>query len=80
MRDAWCYISIELNGDLAVDKPLAEISRLLKKLADDITTFDEDQNLDEMFTLRIGRKRVGQADLDVQEPGSERRTEEKSDE
>lgn len=67
-RDARCFISLELDGDLAVDKPLAEIASILHRLADDITSFDEGQNLEEMFTLRLSRTRVGQADLSVEEP------------
>ncbi len=68
MYNALCFISIELDGDLVVDKPLTEIAAILRRLADDITALDERQDLEEMFTLRIGRKRVGQADLSVQEP------------
>ena len=65
MRDVYCYISIELSGDLAVDKPLTEIARLLRQAADEVEAYEEGQDLEICFVFRIARQRVGQLDLDV---------------
>ncbi|KKM68748.1 hypothetical protein LCGC14_1457760 [marine sediment metagenome] len=67
MREAYCYISIEIDGDLVSETPLAEMSTVLRKAADKIASFEEDQNLNKSIPLRIGRKKIGHADLDVME-------------
>lgn len=76
IRDALCYISIELNDDLACPAPLAQISLALRELADQIEEFEEDQILNETIIMRNSsqrsrRKRIGQADLYVREQGDD---------
>lgn len=76
VRDAYCFISIELNGKLACASPLAEISLALRTVADKIEEFEEDQNLSEIIIIRGNsrpgyRKKIGQADLDIQEKRNE---------
>lgn len=72
-RNAYCYISIELNGDLASETPLATISSLLTKATEWVETFDEDQNFEEFSVLRgdaagrYYRVKLGQVDLHVED-------------
>lgn len=63
--DVSCYLSIELDSGIELDKPLSEMSKLLRQAADKIDTFEEGQELEETVTLRIGRKRAGQMDFYV---------------
>ena len=68
MREAFCYLTIELDGDLIAEKPLEEMARLLRVAADKINEYEDDQDFDEVIVFKQGRRKCGQMDLSVLSP------------
>lgn len=67
MKTAYCYLSIELDTELAGEMPLDQIQSALEDLAVRISELDDTECFEETLTIREGRKRIGEAEITVRE-------------
>lgn len=67
MKTASCYLSIELDTELAKENPLEQIRSALEDVARRVIEFELDQTFSETLTIRDGKKRIGEAELTLSE-------------